>query len=113
MPEVPARRLAVVTGASSGIGESFARQLAALGYDLLLTARREEKLQALAAEIRAARGIAVDIIAVDLATDTGRDLLAGRIRAAGNLGLLVNNAGFGSVGLVHKASLQIQDEMQR
>jgi short-subunit dehydrogenase len=107
-------RLAVVTGASSGIGESFVIQLAARGYDLLLTARREDKLQALAGQIRIKHpNVKIEIVATDLASDEGRDLVAARIRAAQNFALLVNNAGFGSVGHFHKASLQIQDEMHR
>jgi len=107
------RLLAVVTGASSGIGESFARQLAARGYDLLLVARREDRLLRLAQEIASAYGIAVEILPTDLAADEPRAHLADRIRTAPNFGLLVNNAGFGTVGLFHKASLAEQDQMHR
>lgn len=105
--------LAVVTGASSGIGEAFARQLAARGYDLLLVARREDRLHALASAIATAHGIQVEIIPADLASDEGRGRVAARIRAASSLGLLVNNAGFGTVGLFHQESLERQDQMHR
>jgi uncharacterized protein len=107
------RRLAVVTGASSGIGESFARQLAARGYDLLLVARREDRLQAVAAEITAAHAVQVEVLPADLASDQGRGQAAGRIRDAANLGLLVNNAGFGTVGIFQQESLEAQDQMHR
>jgi short-subunit dehydrogenase len=107
------RLLAVVTGASSGIGESFARQLAARGYDLLLVARREDRLQRLAHEITSAHGVSVEILPADLAADEPRARLADRVRSAPNFGLLVNNAGFGSVGLFHQASLAEQDRMHR
>lgn len=110
---MPEPRLAVVTGASSGIGASFARQLAARGYALLLVARREEKLRELAAEITAQHNVAVKVAMADLAADDGRKQIAARIRDAKNLLLLVNNAGFGSVGLFHNAPLEIQDDMHR
>ena len=107
------RLLAVVTGASSGIGEEFARQLAGRGYDVLLVARREDRLHVLAEEITAAQKVSVEAMATDLETDEGRDRVAERIHNAANFGLLVNNAGFGAVGLFHQASLDLQDRMHR
>ena len=106
------RPLAVITGASSGIGQEFARQLAARGHDLLLVARRRDRLQAVAAEV-AAHAIQVDILVADLASDEGRSLAAARIRDAANFALLVNNAGFGTTGLFCEADLAQQDEMHR
>src|SRR5258706_2098739 len=105
--------LAVVTGASSGIGEEFARQLAARGYDLLLVARREDRLKVLAEEFKAAHHVAVETMAVDLVTDEGRAALVERIRSAPKFGLLVNNAGFGASGMFHKVDLNVQDHMHR
>jgi short-subunit dehydrogenase len=107
------RLLAVVTGASGGIGEEFARQLAARGYDLLLIARREDRLRALADEIPRAHEVSAEAMAADLVTDEGRATVAERIRMAPNFGLLVNNAGFGSMGAFHQASLDLQDRMHR
>jgi hypothetical protein len=114
VPDGAARgRLAVVTGASSGIGEAFARQLAARGYDLLLVARRWDRLQAVAAEITATHRIQVEIMSADLAADEGRDRLAARIRDASNLSLLVNNAGFGALGIFQEQEFEPQEQMHR
>jgi len=110
---MPERLLAVVTGASSGIGEAFARQLAARGYDLLLTARREDRLRRLADELAAAHRGSFEILPADLSEDQPRAALAERIRTSPNFGLLVNNAGFGSRGLFHQAGLLDQDQMHR
>jgi uncharacterized protein len=110
---MPERLLAVVTGASSGIGEAFARQLAARGYNLLLTARREDRLRNLADEIASAHRVSVEILPADLATDEPRSALAERIRTAPNFGVLINNAGFGTKGLFQQASLAEQDQMHR
>jgi short-subunit dehydrogenase len=88
---------AVVTGASSGIGEAFARQLAARGTHLVLVARREERLKALAEELRHLHGVSSRIVPADLARD---DFLPAVERATHDLdiGLLVNNAGVLSAG---------------
>lgn len=90
---------ALVTGASAGLGAEFARQLAAGGHDLILSARRTERLDALAAELRAAHGVAVTVIAADLADPAGPDRLVAAIDEAGlTVDLLVNNAGLGHRG---------------
>lgn len=94
----PLRGRALITGASSGIGESFARQLAARGYDLTVVARREARLQALASELRARYGVDVQIIAADLTREQDIDRLVAHIENSPALALLVNNAGFATHG---------------
>ncbi len=107
-----AQTLAVVTGASSGIGATFARKLAP-SYDLLLVARRKEKLEQLADELRAAHKSSVEIMAADLASATDAASLAGRIASDPKLGLLVNNAGFGTLGRFWEATLASQEQMHQ
>ena len=92
------RGRAVITGASAGIGEEFARQLAAAGFDLTLVARREDRLRALADELSAAHGIRAEAWPADLADEADVAALAGALAAADDLALLVNNAGFGTRG---------------
>jgi len=88
---------ALVTGASEGIGESFARALATRGLDLLLVARRPEPLEALAVGLRAAHGIRVRTATADVARP---DLLAAMDALAGGdeVGLVVHNAAFSALG---------------
>ena len=83
---------ALVTGASSGIGEAYARRLAGLGTDLVLVARRRDLLDARADDLRERHRVSVDVVAADLGTDDG---LATVEAALGGVDLLVNNAGFG------------------
>jgi short-subunit dehydrogenase len=85
---------ALITGASSGIGEAFARALASRGYAVTITARRGERLRSLADELREAYGVDVHEIVADLQTSDGRSLVARSIEQA-PIDLLVNNAGFG------------------
>jgi short-subunit dehydrogenase len=88
-----------VTGASAGLGAEFARQLAARGHDLLLVARREERLLRLAGELVAAHGVRADPISCDLADLAAPARLAEIVAArAPRLEVLVNNAGYGVPG---------------
>ncbi len=107
-----ANTLAVITGASSGIGATFARRLAA-DYDLLLVARRKDRLEELAEELRAARGTKVEVLAADLCIDDDLEKVAVRLASAPNLALLINNAGFGSKGRFWEAPLETQKQMHQ
>lgn len=93
-----ARPLAAITGASSGIGAVFAHRLAA-SYDLLLIARRSDRLEALASELRARHGATVTVLVADLTDESQLATVAERIAVDQTLALLVNNAGFGTRGL--------------
>ncbi|MDQ0725728.1 SDR family oxidoreductase [Microbacterium sp. W4I20] len=87
---------ALITGASAGLGAEFARQLARRRADLILVARTEETLDALAADLRSEHGVAVEVLVADLAEDAGVERVAARLRdPADPVDLLVNNAGFG------------------
>ena len=102
-------KLAVVTGASSGLGEVFARKLAAKGYRLLLVARREERLGALAASL----GPNHEVMGADLTKEEDLERLARRLEGSADLQLLVNNAGFGTKGLFWETDYGRQVEMHK
>ena len=96
-PHAP--RWALVTGASAGIGAAFARELAGRGVSLVLTARRLDRLEELAAELKSKHGIAVECIAADLAKPTAPAALCAEIERRGlAVDILINNAGYGVGG---------------
>lgn len=102
---------ALITGASAGLGAEFARQLARRGADLVLVARSAGALEELAATLRSAFGVAVEVIPADLATDEGIEAVSVRLRDASDpIDLLVNNAGFGLP--LQFADNDIEDEVR-
>ena len=96
MTEPPPRRLALITGASAGIGAAFARAYAARGFDLALVARRKDRLETLASELTHQFGVQAFAIAADLSIPEAQAPILDQVEARGReVDVLVNNAGFG------------------
>jgi len=96
------RPIALVTGASSGIGEHLARQLAERGHDLVLVARDQSRLEALAKEIESAGGASVQVLPADLTDPEQLQRVEDRCHdKSAPIDVVVNNAGFGSFGAFH------------
>ncbi|HEY9075350.1 MAG TPA: SDR family NAD(P)-dependent oxidoreductase [Anaerolineaceae bacterium] len=117
MPDTAAvtwqNRTALVTGASAGIGAAIARRLVAGGMRVILTARRVERLNQLAADLRA-RGGWAEVIAADLASEAERTRLVDEVYGTGvEIDVLINNAGFGWYGYYHDMPWQTAREMLR
>lgn len=103
---------ALITGASSGIGLEFAKLFAADGVDLVLLARREDRLRRLADELRAAHGVDVRVLVADLADPQAPQAVFDELQAAGGrVDVLVNNAGIGVWGSFAERDLGRQLEM--
>ncbi|GAB2461209.1 short-subunit dehydrogenase [Conyzicola lurida] len=100
------RPLALVTGATAGIGAEFARALAVAGNDLVLVARDAARLEATAAALRSAHGVIVDVIAADLTSSDGIAVVQQRVADREHpVDVLVNNAGFGLRGDFEQTAL--------
>jgi short-subunit dehydrogenase len=106
------KKTALITGASAGIGAELAWLFAADGHDVALVARRRDKLEALAAEIKAKHEVAAHVIADDLGAAGAAERIAKELGARGvEVEFLVNNAGFGSTGAFVELELQRELEM--
>lgn len=110
MNSVQVQGTALVTGASSGIGAIYAERLAARGFDLLLVARDEPRLEAAASKLRAEHGIQVEVLKADLTQKDDVLKLEQRLRSDSSISLLLNNAGVASDGLLANADL---DQLER
>ncbi len=102
---------AVVTGASSGIGKVYAEKLAARGFDLLLVARRAERLSALAEQLKTQFGVGVQTVVADLSKPDDLARVAQRFEGDASLTLLVNNAGVSIMGAFTEAKAEVITDM--
>jgi short-subunit dehydrogenase len=104
---------ALVTGASSGIGQAYATKLAEMGYDVIVVARRAERLEALATRLSQVYGVNITVLTADLATYSGIEKVERVIERTHDLNLLVNNAGFGLAGHFSDTDVARQEDMIR
>ncbi|MEK1911887.1 MAG: SDR family NAD(P)-dependent oxidoreductase, partial [Pseudomonas chlororaphis] len=98
MNSISPKGLALVTGASSGIGAVYAERLAARGYDLLLVARDEQRLQTAATRLRAEHKVQVEVLKADLTLQVDVLKVEQRLRSDSSISLLLNNAGIAADG---------------
>jgi len=89
---------ALVTGASSGIGEAYTRLLASLGYDLIIVARRDGRLISIAKDLEDKYGVSVTVLQGDLCSEDDLSRVEEKVGGTANLSVLINNAGFGTLG---------------
>ena len=99
-----------ITGASAGIGASYAKAFAKNGFDLVLLARRKDRLQALAKQLESGGSIDCEIISADLAEQEEIKKVTNHIRQIDNLDILINNAGFATIG--YFADIPIEKSMR-
>jgi short-subunit dehydrogenase len=112
MSDARAQPLALITGATSGIGREFAEQLALAGHDLVIVARDADRLTAIAADLSDRYGIDCRTLVADLSRDDAVDLVVRQIDEL-QPDVLVNNAGFGTTGTLARADRASQDAMLR
>ena len=102
---------ALITGASSGIGATYAQRLAAQGYDLLLVARDQQRLEALAARLGEEYGVSVDVLKADLTRRDDRARIEARLAEDASISLLLNNAGVAINGTLLETDLDRLESM--
>lgn len=112
-PDRPTSRLAVVTGASYGIGLEIAERLSRDGHDLVLAARSADRLEEVATRLRGAHGRVVHVVVLDGSEPDAADRLAARLDGIGEVEVLVNNAGFGALGPFAEQDADLVDSMIR
>lgn len=113
MSKLSEAETALITGASSGIGAVYAERFAARGYDLILVARDQARLQALAAKLTAAHGVKIDILPADLSLEAGIEAVEARLEQDQSIGIFVNNAGIARLGtLIEMSKKDISDIIQ-
>jgi uncharacterized protein len=105
------RSTALVTGASAGIGATYARRLAARGHDLILVARRADRLEKLASELTGTFGVAARAVVADLSSDAGMAEVADILTADASIDILVNNAGVSRLGTTMDLTQEAIDTM--
>lgn len=110
---VKTKGTAVITGASAGLGKIYADRLAIRGYDLVLVARSQDKLETLASSLRKDYGVAVRTLTADLSSDAEVTKVIADITADDSITLLVNNAGASTLGSVFDLSADKLEEMNR
>ena len=104
------KQTVLITGATSGIGAAYASRVAIDGYNLIITGRRSEKINALAAELSQSYGSDVDVIIIELSDSTQVDALIERIKDH-DIHWLINNAGFGTTKFFYQEPLERQEQM--
>ncbi len=111
MSEQKHQGVALITGASTGIGATYAKRLAERGHDLLLVARDQNRLEALAAQLREQAGVKVEVLKADLTDRADLTRVAQRLRSDAAISVLVNNAGVAISGSLLDTDLDRFDAM--
>lgn len=111
MTSTQSQGTALVTGASSGIGAIYAERLAARGFDLLLVARDELRLEAAASKLRAEHGVQVEVFKADLTQKDDVLKIEQRLRSDSSISLLLNNAGVAADGLLANADMELLEKL--
>src|SRR5215217_7844096 len=101
----------LITGASSGIGATYADRFARRGHDLVLVARDSARMETLAAKLREETGVAIDILPADLTKSDELARVEARLRDDDNIGILINNAGAALAGSFEQQSLDDIDRL--
>lgn len=105
------RKTALITGATSGIGAAYAHGLAKQGYDLIITGRRRDIIDASARQIEKKYGVSVEVVIAELSDATDLNMIMEKIQNANPIDVLVNNAGFTTKGYYYQENLVEQEKM--